>query len=329
MTEEPKVNLSLPDEGESPHIPPGVWPTMITPFTGCGDIDWPALDDQVEWYIDAGVAGLFAVCLSSEMYELSPTERVRLAEGVVERAAGRVPVVAAGAFGDTADEQADAVRRVHETGVEAVVLTVNQLAGEAESDDVWQRQADAMFGACEEIPLGLYECPRPYHRTLSAEILGWAARTGRIFFYKDTCCDLEEIRAKLTAIEGTSLSWFNAHAPTLLESLRAGGRGYSSIAANFIPETYVWLCHHFADDPDLAEEVQAFLTEAQKAITVKYPAGAKHYLRRVGLDIEAHCRVDCPELNEDEVEALEALRREGAGWMEKLGGPERQTRRKD
>lgn len=87
--------------------PFGVWPVMLTPFHEDRSIDWDGLDALIEWYLAAGLSGLFGVCLSSEMYALTPEERVRLAAHVVKRAAGRVPVVAAGAFGDSPAEQAD------------------------------------------------------------------------------------------------------------------------------------------------------------------------------------------------------------------------------
>ena len=60
-------------------LPAGVFPTMITPFVADGSaIDWVVLDKLVDWYIASGVTGLFACCLSSEMYELSADERVEL-----------------------------------------------------------------------------------------------------------------------------------------------------------------------------------------------------------------------------------------------------------
>lgn len=73
----------------------GVWPVMLTPFRDDGTMDWSGLDALIEWYVSAGATGLFAVCLSSEMYKLTPEERVRLAKHVVQRAAGRVPVAVA------------------------------------------------------------------------------------------------------------------------------------------------------------------------------------------------------------------------------------------
>jgi 4-hydroxy-tetrahydrodipicolinate synthase len=298
------------------HVQEGVWPVMLTPFTDSGEIDWHGVDALVEWYIEAGVVGLFAVCLSSEMYHLSPDERLRLAAHVVARAAGRLPVIVAaarssgaGAFGGSVLEQADRVRRIADTGAAAVVLTVNQLAGEGEPDTVWQRNAAAILELCEGIPLGLYECPQPYHRLLGPALLGWAARSGGFHFLKDTCCRRDEIRAKLEAVRGTSLSWYNANCPTLLFSLREGAQGYSGVAANFYPELFVRLCADFAVDAEAAERLQRFLTVADMAIRHRYPANAKRYLGMLGLPIGTTCRVPVrvPDRTDDEALALLAL----------------------
>jgi 4-hydroxy-tetrahydrodipicolinate synthase len=282
---------------------------MLTPFHDTGEIDWHGVDALVDWYIGSGVAGLFSVCLSSEMYHLAPDERVRLAAHVVARAADRVPVVAAGAFGDSRAAQIELVKRLAGTGVSAVVLTVNQLAAAEEPDTVWQRNASAMFDACDGIPLGLYECPQPYHRKLSPELLRWTAQSGRVRFLKDTCCQRDLIVAKLKAIRGTSLHWFNAHCPTLLHSLRAGGHGYSGIAANFYPELFVRLCAGFATEPEAVVALQRFLTLADMAIRHRYPASAKRYLGLLGLPIGTPCRtaVAAPGTDDDQELVLATL----------------------
>jgi len=82
---------------------------------------------------------------SAEMYELAHEERVRLAAHVVDRAAGRGPVLAAGTFGESISAHAEAVKRIADTGVAAAVLAVNQLALESESDAIWQRNAAALI----------------------------------------------------------------------------------------------------------------------------------------------------------------------------------------
>ena len=74
----------------------GVWPVMLTPFDENRQIDWESLKKLIDWYIAAGVHGLFANCQSSEMFFLSDAESLQLTRFVVDYVAGRVPVVASG-----------------------------------------------------------------------------------------------------------------------------------------------------------------------------------------------------------------------------------------
>ena len=45
----------------------GIIPAMLTPFDDQGAIDWSSLEALIEWYLEKGAEGLFAVCQSSEM----------------------------------------------------------------------------------------------------------------------------------------------------------------------------------------------------------------------------------------------------------------------
>ena len=49
-------------------FPNGMWPVMLTPLQQNGDVDYPALEELINWYIKEGSSGLFAVCQSSEMF---------------------------------------------------------------------------------------------------------------------------------------------------------------------------------------------------------------------------------------------------------------------
>ena len=59
----------------------GAWPVLLTPFDEDGAIDGAAYEAMLGWYLERGVGGLFAVCASSEMFQLTPAERLRLARG--------------------------------------------------------------------------------------------------------------------------------------------------------------------------------------------------------------------------------------------------------
>ncbi len=269
----------------------GVWPTMLTPMHENGSIDYDGLDSLVEWYIAAGVSGLFAVCQSSEMFYLSLLERVAIAERVVKRAAGRVGVIASGNISERPNEQVEELLRIAETGVDGLVLVVNRYAEDSEGDAVWRSRVE---NTIEHLPrdtaLGFYECPVPYHRLLSLESLDWLATTGRFAFLKDTCCSSELQQQRSLRLAGSELRLFNANSATLLSSLQAGYAGFSGVMANFHPQLYVWMCRFYERFPEHAERLQDVLGAMSVFELQRYPVNAKRFLVEEGVIASAFCR---------------------------------------
>jgi len=269
----------------------GVWPTMVTPFYEDGRLDLDGTARLTEWFIEQGVAGLFTVCLSSEMYELTPDERLQLATAVVKAAGGRIPVAAGAVYAGSIAQQAEFARRMADTGVDTVVVIANQLVGSEADECQWQAAMEEYLSPMpDKVRLGVYECPVPYHRLLSPELLGWVASTGRFVFTKDTCTHLPTILEKLEAIKDSGLGFYNAHTATLLASLRAGGSGYSGTAANVFPKLLVWLCEKYATYPREAESLQNLLSVADSYVGHQYPSSAKERIRMQGVAMETASR---------------------------------------
>ena len=264
-------------------FPNGVYPVMLTPFTENNEVDYEALGKLVDWYIEKGVNGLFADCQSSEMFFLSLEERVEIGEFVKKHADGRVPVVTSGHISDSLEDQAKELTAIAGTGADAVILLTNRLAKENESDEVWLENLKKLLEMIpKDVPLGFYECPYPYKRIISPELLKWCADTGRFYFIKDTSCDIENMKAKLEVIKGTNLKLFNANTSTLLETLELGASGYSGVMANFHPELYVKLCNIYKENPSKARKIADFLTVASLIERQVYPVNAKFYQKSIG-----------------------------------------------
>ncbi|MBY0161623.1 dihydrodipicolinate synthase family protein [Cytobacillus firmus] len=269
----------------------GNWPVMLTPFTEKNNVDYEALERLIDWYIERGADGLFAVCQSSEMYTLTLEERVLIAAFVKAKAAGRVPVIASGHVSDAFEDQVTELNAMAETGVDAVVLITNRLAAAEESDDVWLANLDKLLGRLpEQVPLGLYECPAPYRRLLTPEMLKKCSDTGRFRFIKDVSCDLQLIGDKLKAVRGGSLKIFNANTATLLDSYRLGAFGFSGVMANFHPELYTWLFRNWESQPEAAGELSDFLSVSSFLEKQLYPVNAKYYLMLEGILTNYRCR---------------------------------------
>ncbi|MBQ8508410.1 MAG: dihydrodipicolinate synthase family protein [Clostridia bacterium] len=277
----------------------GAYPTMITPYNEDGTVDYGAVKALTEWYWQQGCDGIFASCQSSEIHLLSLEDRVKLAKVVKETAdalalsdKSRPPmtVVASGHISDSFDDQVDELTKIAETGVEAVILISNRLDIANTSDEAWCADLDRLIAALPDVPLGIYECPRPYKRLLTPAMIDHVVRTGRFAFIKDTCCDSDEIDRRVKQIEATPTdgikpALFNANAQTLLETLRSGGAGYCGVMCNFHPSLYVWLCKNFDKQPEKAELLAAFLCQAAFIEFLTYPAIAKYHLNKIGVSM--------------------------------------------
>lgn len=297
-----------------------MWPVMLTPFDDALNVNWGGLDALVEWYIENGADGLFAVSGSSEMYELTDTERFDIARGVVERCRGRVPVAASATFGGSNKDQADYIKRMADTGVSIAVIIACQIADEHDSNDVWMANLQEIMSLTDDIPLGIYECPTPYHRVLSPDMVREIAASGRFYFYKDTIRKRMPLRLKIKAASGSKIKYMNANSPTLFDSLLNGGGGYSGTGANFLAWHYAWLCHNYDSDEANSAKMARFLSISDMVVRNKYPRSSKIFLSLLGLPIGVETREKCADLTEEEFLILEDLLEASAALKERFGG---------
>jgi len=271
-------------------FPDGVWPVMLTPFTEKNNVDYAALERLTEWYFQNGCSGLFAVCQSSEVFSLSLEERLNIA-AFVKKAAKNRPVIASGHISDAEADQVEELKRMADTGVDALILISNRLAGEEEPDDILLARLERIMDALPDtLPLGFYECPYPYKRILSNRVVRFCAESGRFHFLKDTSCDIDNIKEKLSVIKGSEMKLYNANTATLYESLRAGAAGYSGVMANFHPWLYTWLCDNYSEKSDCAEKLSDLLTMCSLIESSNYPVNAKYGLQKLGLGFTLNSR---------------------------------------
>lgn len=270
----------------------GFIPVMLTPFNNDGSIDYKTLTALTELYLKSGVTGLFANCLSSEMFELSEAERLQLTKHIVDVVAGQVPIVATGTFEGTIQQQADFTNKIYGTGIEAVILISGLLAKENDSDAVFVDNVHQLLNLTPGVPTGFYECPVPYKRVLTASQLEDFVNTGRVVYHKDTSLDINQIKAKLSVVKNPDFGLYDAYMVHAIESLKAGSAGLSCIQGNFFPELIVWICDNY-NDASKAEElaaVQQFLEFNMGVMHDVYPIVAKYALQKRGLSISNFTR---------------------------------------
>lgn len=276
---------------------------MLTPFTPDMAVDVPCLRQLTEFYLEQGAVGLFANCLSSEMYELSSEERLLVIDTVVKQVAGRVPVVATGTLGGSIEEMASFSNQVYALGVDAVIILNNQFVTEAESDEEFLARLHAWLDLTPGIPFGIYECPIPYKRLISLPVLEDLLATGRLCYHKDTSLALSAVEAKINAGRGHIFGVYDAYIEHAVASLQAGSMGLSCIQGNYFPDLIVELCRA----PEEGQRIQEFMCKHMELMHTAYPTSAKYVLASLGFPIGLETRREVGELTLEIRSSLDKL----------------------
>lgn len=293
----------------------GIYPAALTPFDKQGKVDVGALNALTQWYAEKGCRGIFAACLSSEIFgnetaeDMSLEDRVLITREIIKAAPSTVDVVTSGHVVLPTFKGIDELKAMADTGAKALVLMSNRLAKQKEGEETVRRNLYAIMEAIPDMDLGLYECPVPYVRLLSADLLNEMAHTGRFVFIKETSCTPSIINKKVDAVKGSRLQFFNANSVSLLDSVKHGAAGLCGVMANFHPDLYVKMLELLETDEEKAQQLQDELGVMSIIDYYSYPGSAKAYLSLEGLKFASFGKRISPNSEISEISMMEMQQR--------------------
>lgn len=143
----------------------GLGIALITPFKGDGSIDFNALNQLVEYQIKGGADFLCIMGTTAETPTLSSKEKALLREHLVERVAGRVPIL----MGCGGNCTADVVHTLQETDLTGIdgILSVCPYYNKPSQEGLYQHFA-SVSRACK-VPVVLYNVPGRTGVNMTAE----------------------------------------------------------------------------------------------------------------------------------------------------------------
>ena len=286
----------------SRHELQGIWPVLITPYNDDLKIDIAAYREMIRWHLGFELGGIYANCLSSEMFKLEEAEKLLLIREAVKMANGKVPVAATGNFGNNINAHIEFCKKVADAGADVVMLTIPAYI---ENDDDLETYFFQMAEACD-MPLGLYECPVPRYYYIGIKLLEKLANSGRFFAYKETSCDIDKIKQVIHVCKGTELTVLQANVPYMLDSMKAGAAGSMNVVANWLPDlTIEVLKRGMANDPSVLalNNILCAMELAQRSI---HPQGVKYLMAKRGLPIKPLTRYP-KQLTKEEARSLDLV----------------------
>ena len=143
----------------------GLGIALITPFKGDGSIDFNALNQLVEYQIKGGADFLCIMGTTAETPTLSSKEKALLREHLVERVAGRVPILM-GCGGNCTADVVHALQETDLTGIDGI-LSVCPYYNKPSQEGLYQHFASV--SRASKVPVVLYNVPGRTGVNMTAE----------------------------------------------------------------------------------------------------------------------------------------------------------------
>jgi len=261
--------------------PYGIIPAMATPFTAEGELNEKALRQLTRHLVQGGVHGLFPTGSQGEFWALTPDEKQRIWEIVLEEADGKVPVYA-GTGAVTTWEVRELNRRAEAAGVDAVSIITPFFVRPTEAE------LEAHYRAIAEatsLPILLYNNPgRTGGVNLSAEVVARLAEVDNIVGIKDSSGDLTLTTdyIRLTPEDFVVLSGRDT---LIFAGLVHGTKGAIAATANVVPALVVEIYEAFqAGEMERARRAQERLAPLRVAFGLgSFPVVVKEALELIGI----------------------------------------------
>ena len=229
----------------------GVGVALITPFNNF-EVDYPALERMVEHVINGGVDYIVALGSTAETATLSLEERQQVYDFIVERTAGRVPIVV-GMGSNNTHELVEQLRTfdMHDA---VAILSVVPYYNKPSQEGIYRHYM--AIAEASPVPVILYNVPgRTGVNMTAATTLRLAHASDNIVAVKEASGSIDQMQE---IIDGKPENFLviSGDDGITVELVKRGGMGVISVAANAFPERFC-KCIHDAMEGNFTEAESA------------------------------------------------------------------------
>lgn len=210
----------------------GAYTAMVTPFDDQGKINFPLLEETLEFQIASGINGLVPCGTTGESATMSNEEKKEVIKFVIDKANGRVPVIAGTGGNDTA-VSVELTKWAADVGADSALLVTPYYNKPGQKGLFLHYEAIAK--AAPELPMVIYNVPGRTNVNIAEETIEKLySKYPNLCCTKDASADMHKI-IKLRAICGDEFSILSGEDGMVVPYLAAGGDGVVSVMSNIFP----------------------------------------------------------------------------------------------
>ncbi len=208
----------------------GCGTALVTPFTRSGALDEAGVRRLARRQIDAGIHFLVPCGTTGETPTLTPEERLRVVEIIVEEAKGKVPVLA-GAGGYNTLEVIEAAQQMARAGADGI-LSVAPYYNKPTPDGLYQHYK--AIAEAVPLPVIVYNVPGRTGVNVDVVTITRLSAVPNIVGVKEASGNMTQMCEICRAVPADFLVLSGDDALTL-PVMSVGGRGIVSVASNEVP----------------------------------------------------------------------------------------------
>ncbi|ACL71918.1 4-hydroxy-tetrahydrodipicolinate synthase [Thioalkalivibrio sulfidiphilus] len=253
---------------------------LVTPMEADGSVSDASLAELVEFHIQKGTDAIVAVGTTGESATLDFDEHCEVIRKVVDRVAGRIPVIA-GTGANSTSEAIELTRCAMQAGADACLLVTPYYNKPTQEGLYLHHKAVA---EAVPIPQILYNVPGRTAVDMHNDTVVRLAEISNIVGLKDATGDLDRAR-DLVARCGGKIDLYSGDDATAMEFLLLGGKGVISVTANVAPAEMHQMCEAaMRGDRAAAEAINARIDLLHRNLFLEAnPIPVKWALEQMGL----------------------------------------------
>jgi len=211
----------------------GMATALVTPMNEKG-VDYEAFGRFIDFQIENGINALVAVGTTGENATLEPDEQKEVIRFVVERTAGRVPVIAGTGTNNTEHVLAN-TRSACEVGADAILVVTPYYNKATQSGLIkhFTTIADA-----STVPMILYNVPGRTGCNLLPKTVAKLAEHPNIVAIKEATGNMSQM-VELTALCGDKIDIYSGEDALTVPFISMGAAGTISVLSNVVPRLSV------------------------------------------------------------------------------------------
>lgn len=253
---------------------------LVTPMLSDESVDFDALEKLVEFHVKSKTKALVAMGTTGESATLDMDEHCEVVRFVVEKTAGRIPVIA-GTGANSTSEAIELTQCAKEAGADACLL-VTPYYNKPTQEGLYLHYKK--IAETVDIPQILYNVPGRTACDLLPETVGRLAKVNNIVGIKEATGDVSRV-AEIKALVNDDFDLYTGDDGTAVDFLAAGGHGGISVTANVAPELVSEIYDEaLAGNVERATELDAPLTDLHRDLFVEAnPIPVKWALHEMGM----------------------------------------------